>query len=69
MQNKKSELNHFDEMMFGRRQAENNSTSEESDKTDETDESFDLYQTIQLLNVTYQKLSPLKNLIKNPFKK
>ncbi len=62
MKDKQQDQNRFDEMMFGKRQ------TEEEDPPENTEESFDLFQTIQLVNDTYQKLSPLKKLVKNPFK-
>ncbi len=61
------QTNRFDDMMFGKRRA-NEDAVKEDDLLEETEDSFDFFQTIQLVNDTYQKLSPLKKLIKNPFK-
>ncbi|SHM42420.1 hypothetical protein [Gracilibacillus kekensis] len=58
------QTNRFDDMMFGKRQSKESTVKE----SEESKESFDFFQTIQLVNDTYQKLSPLKKLIKNPFK-
>ncbi|WP_058308149.1 hypothetical protein [Gracilibacillus massiliensis] len=61
------QTNRFDDMMFGKRQTKEDVVKDD-DLSEESEESFDLFQTIQLVNDTYQKLSPFKKFIKNPFK-
>ncbi|MGP4041816.1 hypothetical protein ACTWP4_18220 [Gracilibacillus sp. D59] len=53
------EQNRFDDLMFGKKQKPEPEEAEESEK------SFDLFQTVELLNDTYQKLSPIKDIFKN----
>ncbi|WP_208590499.1 hypothetical protein [Gracilibacillus suaedae] len=52
--------NRFDELMFGKKQMEESEEPEEKDEN-----SFNLFQTVQLLNDTYKKLSPIKDMFKN----
>ncbi len=54
--------NPFDELMFGKKQK---SESDEPEEKEDNENSFDLFQTVELLNDTYQKLSPLKDIFKN----
>ncbi len=55
--------NRFDELMFGKKQMEESEEPEENEEKDEN--AFDLFQTVQLLNDTYKKLSPIKDMFKN----
>ncbi|SFL36967.1 hypothetical protein SAMN04487943_101209 [Gracilibacillus orientalis] len=52
--------NRFDELMLGKKQE-----AEPEETEEKAENSFDLFQTVELLNDTYQKLSPLKNIFKN----
>ncbi|MGN8644610.1 hypothetical protein ACTNEO_00815 [Gracilibacillus sp. HCP3S3_G5_1] len=54
--------NRFDELMFGKKTEEE---SKDLENNEEENESFDLFKTVELLNDTYQKLSPLKDMFKS----
>ncbi|QGH35635.1 hypothetical protein GI584_16965 [Gracilibacillus salitolerans] len=54
--------NPFDELMFGKKQK---SEPDEPEEKEDNENSFDLFQTVELLNDTYRKLSPLKDIFKN----
>ncbi|UOQ46916.1 hypothetical protein MUN88_12530 [Gracilibacillus caseinilyticus] len=55
--------NRFDRLMFGKK------AEKEEPVPEETDDTFDLIDTFQLLNDTYQKLSPLKDIFVKSSKK